>query len=43
MGTSRDLAADLGEMEGHGAGIGCGQHEASANAAGWANGAKEVG
>jgi hypothetical protein len=43
MGTSRDLAADLGEVEGHGAGIGGRQHEASANAAGRANGAEEVG
>ncbi len=43
MDPSRDLAADLGEVEGHGAGIGGGQHEAGANGAGRADRTEEVG
>jgi hypothetical protein len=43
MRARRDLAADLGEVEVHGSGVGVRQHEPGPDAAGGADRAEEVG
>lgn len=41
--SSRDAPADFSEMQGHGFDVDGRQHQSGANAAGWANGAEQIG